>query len=210
MNVVLEFIKEKWAIIVIVLIILIGGTYIVRMRSEVQSTKNDILIANEQILENKINLSDLEKEFDAEVYSQTLESTDISAKKIGQEIIALDNFLTAYYKSNDPLPENEEDHPKYFERLELAKKEYSKIVEVKDTEYISTWKLNPDWNIKLESVVNYRNVSNIPIIFSLTTKDGTNAGLIYAIYNVGSYKITGVTRHYTNAGILDAVDVGGN
>lgn len=93
--------------------------------------------------------------------------------------------------------------------LEEAQLENTRLTGATAADHIDTWKLNPAWTTVVESVVVYQDAPRVPVLFSMTTESGENAGLIYGIYDTDSNRLTDIGKHYTTTGLLDAVDVGG-
>lgn len=159
--------------------------------------------------ESEQTLADLDVAFDKESQIEVIEGRTVSAEKIGEAMIAVDDALTAFYKTNEPLPEDEAERAKIFAELEKNQIENTKLTGATAADHIDTWKLNPEWTTKLESVVVYQDTPRIPVVFSMTTKDGESAGLIFATYDADNLQLTNIVKHYTRTGMNDAVDVGG-
>lgn len=179
-----------------------------------QNKKLDVLESNIAEIKERLEVAQSAQEeiaqpFDAKEHEETLEARTVSAMKIGDEIIAAENVLTSFYKTNEDLPEDQAAYDKIVKELEQAKAENTRLTNATESDHIKTWKLNPDWNLKLESIVTYQDTDNVPVLFSMTTKSGKSAGLIYAVYDVANYKLTNISRHYTKDGLDDEVDVGG-
>lgn len=165
-----------------------------KLQTSIETAEKDYAIANQKFNEKQ------------EV--KTIQAKTVSAKQIAARMIQVDDTLTAYYKSNAPLPTGKK-RQAYMNNVQKAKEENTKITGADEADQIKTWQLNPDWTLKLDSVVIYRDTDRIPIVFSMTTKDGKTAGLVNAIYDVNDDMIDDVETHYTTAGINDEVDVGG-
>lgn len=165
-------------------------------------------------------LGDVEKEikmlsesFDEEQYQTEVIEGKNSAEKIAGEVIDIQNKLAAFYKSSDPLPygdseEIEKERQAILKELELNGKKNYALTGTPEGD-VDTWKLNPEWTLKLETTVMYGDVKRFPIIFSMMTKEGIPAGIVEAEYHVEGYKLTDIVKHYTNEGLRDEADIGG-
>jgi len=171
--------------------------------------KLDVSALRQQVAEQKVVQKEVDQPFDETKHAETITLRTVSAKQIGNEMIKVDNMLTSFYKSNESLPEDQAAYDKIVNELEWAKKENEKLTGATEDEQIQTWKLNPAWTLRLDSVITYQDTDNVPILFSMTTKAGKLAGLISAVYDVNNHKIVNVVRHYTTDGLDDEVDVGG-
>lgn len=151
----------------------------------------------------------LDTAFDKEAHVEVIEGRTVSAEAIGKEMIAVDDALTEFYKTNEPFPDDQGEVDKMFAARDAAHDENSRLTGAGDADQLDTWKLNPAWTTTLESVVVYQDTPRVPIVFSMTTESGENAGLIYAIYDTSGETLTNISKHYTTAGLQDAVDIGG-
>lgn len=191
-------------LIVLIMVVLIWGQNkkIDRLNIDMASTK--------ELLQGAVaKKENMDQPFDSKEHEKVLKSRTVSAKKIGSEIIAVENELASFYKSNESLPEDQAAYDELIKNLESAKAENTRLTNATEGDHIQTWKLNPEWTLKLESIVTYQDTDNVPVLFSMTTKSGKSAGLIYAVYDVVNYKLTNISRHYTTDGLDDEVDVGG-
>lgn len=201
--------KTYWIPIVLGLIALIMVVLIWQQNKTIDALVSDIAGTQELLQGAQATKEEVDQPFDSKGHEEILQSRTVSAKKIGAEIIAAENVLTSFYKSNEPLPEDQTAYDKIVKDLEKAKAENTRLTNATESDHIQTWKLNPEWTLKLESIVTYQDTDNVPILFSMTTKSGKSAGLIYAVYDVVNYKLTNISRHYTTDGLDDEVDVGG-
>lgn len=197
-------------------ILLPVGVGIVVMLVIMSSQSKDITKLEADVETTKELVSDAEKthsslgdKFDAEKYQEEVKERTVSAKQIGKEIIAVDDTLTSFYKTNEPLPDDKKKKDALFEKVNDAKAKNSKLTGAKESDHIKTWQLNPEWTLKLESVLTYQDADRVPVVFSMKTKDGKSAGLIYAVYRVKSHTLDNISRHYTTDGLKDEIDVGG-
>lgn len=182
---------------------------VVQQNKEIASLEKSNEEAKSEIVELRQDFADASEKFDKKKHQKQVKERTISAEKIGKEMIAIDNELTTFYKTSDPLPKNKKAKDAIFKKLEAAKKENTRITGANESDHIQTWQLNPDWTLKLETIVAYRDTDRVPILFSMTTKKGKPAGLISATYDVSNHMIDDVARHYTIDGLKDEVDVGG-
>jgi len=201
--------KSYWFVGVIGIVIVLMMWYTSNQSKKIDTLVSDVATMEELLAGAKRTQSSIDKDFDAKQHSEVLEGRTVSAEKIAQEIIDVDNKLTAFYKTNEPLPEDEAEKKAIFKQLADAQVENTRLTGATEADHIKTWQLNPAWTLKLESVVIYQDTESVPLLFSMTTKDGKAAGLIVATYDVKAYKLTNITRHYTTDGLKDEVDVGG-
>lgn len=195
--------------IVLGLAALIMVVLIWQQNKKIDTLESDIAGTQELLQGALATKEKMDQPFDFKEHEEILQSRTVSAKKIGAEIIAAENVLASFYKSNEPLPEDQAEYDKILKNLEKAKAENTRLTNATESDHIQTWKLNPEWTLKLESIVTYQDTDNVPVLFSMTTKSGKSAGLIYAVYDVVNYKLTNISRHYTTDGLDDEVDVGG-
>lgn len=170
-------------------------------KSSLNDLKNDISTKQSLIDEIEFKLKEVDEQVKSEQYVKEVKEGVISAKQIGEEMIEVDNTLTAFYKSWDPLPEGE----KFFKDLEEAQKKNSELTGAGENDHLATWQLNPEWTLTLETVVNYGDVEQIPVLFRMTTGEGEFAGIIRATYDVSEHKLTDIKVQYTPAGEMDRV-----
>ncbi|MEW4426019.1 hypothetical protein AB1I68_00830 [Paenibacillus pabuli] len=195
--------------IVLGLIALIMVVLIWQQNKTIDTLESDIAGTQELIQGAEVTKEKVDEPFDSKEHEEILQSRTVSAKKIGAEIIAVEDMLASFYKTNEDLPEDQAAYDELFNNLEKAKAENTRLTNATESDHIQTWKLNPEWTLKLESIVTYQDTDNVPVLFSMTTKSGKSAGLIYAVYDVANYKLTNISRHYTTDGLDDEADVGG-
>ncbi|PAF27345.1 hypothetical protein CHH61_03740 [Shouchella clausii] len=205
-----QAIKTYW------LVIIIGGgvagmlIFMSNQSKVVAELESDIETIEELLVDAEKNKVALEEEFDAKAHQQRIKERTVSAEEIGKEIIEVDDVLTAFYKTNEPLPEDKKERDALFARLEEAKKKNTELTGATEADHIKTWQLNPQWTLTLESVLAYQQDSDrFPVLFLMETGDGKSAGLIYATYDVTNHTLSNISRHYTTDGLKDEVDVGG-
>lgn len=202
-------IKTYWIFILMGLLIIGLVVFMGNQNKAMDKLEADIAAMQKLVDDKKATYAALSKQFDPEQEQEKIEQRTVSAKKIGEEFIAVDNTLTAFFKTNEPLPKDEAKKKALFAKVEKAKAKNTVLTGAEEGDHISTWQLNPEWTLKLESVVAYQDTDQIPVVFSMKTKDGKNAGLIYATYDVGDHMLDNIGRHYTTDGLDDAVNVGG-
>ncbi|MCL6663443.1 hypothetical protein [Paenibacillus amylolyticus] len=195
--------------IVLGLIALIIVLFIWQQNKKIDVLESDIAATKELLQGVQSTKEKVEEPFDSKEHEEILQSRTVSAKKIGAEIIAVEDVLTSFYKSNEDLPEDQAAYDKMVKELDKAKADNTRLTNASESDHIQTWKLNPDWTLKLETIVTYQDTENVPVLFSMTTKSGKSAGLIFAVYDTVNYKLTNISRHYTTDGLDDEIDVGG-
>lgn len=169
--------------------------------TEVKSIESELAIARQTD-------NDLSVELDTEAAAEEYTARTVSAEKIAKELIAVDDTLTQFFKMNEVI-ENESEREKFFASVDIAKQENTRLTGATEADHIDTWKKNPEWTTKLETVVVYADAQMVPIVFSMKTKDGRNAGLVFATYDSLAENIVGVSKLYTRDGIVDESSVGG-
>lgn len=147
--------------------------------------------------------------FDKEAHQTIIEARTVSAREIGKRAITIDDALTAFYKTNQPLPTDAKAKQKVFDDLKKNQAKNTRLTGAGEADHIKTWKLNPEWKTTLATVVTYQDAPSVPILFDMKTAKGKEAGIIYAVYNTGSDTLSGISKHYTTDGMNDAVQVGG-
>lgn len=207
---VLDILRTYWLVILLGCVA-VGLLFFSSSKAdELAKVEEDIVEMQATVEGAKKTLAEKSKDLDKDAEKKVIQERTVSAEKIGEEIIKVDDVLTAFYKSAKDLPEDEAEYNKVVEELNWAKKENTRLTGAGEADHINTWQLNPEWTLKLESVVVYRDTDRIPVVFSMKTKEGKNAGLIQAVYDVEKNQITDVVKHYTNDGIRDEVNVGGS
>ncbi|MBN6206558.1 hypothetical protein JYK21_08835 [Ralstonia pickettii] len=187
--------------------ILIGGLlagisiWLFIVNSSVNELRNDV--ERKQILVSEIEeqLEGVAVQADTEEQVQVVKENVISVKQIGEEMIEVDNTLAAFYKTWDPPLEDE----KVLQEVEAAKKKNTELTGADDNDHLVTWQLNPEWTLTLETVINYGDVKEIPVLFTMATGEGEFAGIVRAIYEVSEHELREIIVQYTPAGEMDRV-----
>lgn len=182
--------------------------YMAHQQSEISSLASAVKATQNKIDKAELAKKEASKPFDTTKHQKVIQARTVSAEQIGKEIIAVDNTLTAFYKTNAPMPTGAKKDA-LIAKVKAAQTKNTALTGTAVADQINTWQLNPAWTLKLESVVAYQDTTTLPVVFSMTTKQGKAAGLIYAMYDVNNHKLSNITRHYTVDGLKDAVDVGG-
>lgn len=208
MDGILDFAKKYWiigviAVIVIVLFMIMNG------RSNTMETLQAEIDAMSDVKAERVAEAEAmaDETFDSEGHIEQIETTTVSAEEIGEIVIKLDNELTAFYKTAEALPEDEDEYDAMFEQLEKNQALNADLRGISN--HGDTWQLNPDWTLELDSIVAYQATASIPVIFTMTTEDGDNAGVVRATYNVEDNTLSNIVRQYTSAGLDDAASIGG-
>lgn len=159
-----------------------------------------LLVEKEKV---QTRLDSHQAEFDKEEYKKEIETKTVDAIEVGNKIVDIQNKLADMFRiDGNPSKEIIE------QRRDVAPKlgdEQAKISDIDPSFYYDTWKLNKDWELKLETVISYENVNSFPVIFSMTTTKGDPAGMVKATYNVKSNTFTDIERHYTAMGESERV-----
>lgn len=201
--------KTYWMVVVIGGGI-VGMLFFMSNQSKViAKLESDIATTEGLIADAEKTQSGLTKEFDAKKHQAKIKERTVSAKEIGKQMIEVDDALTAFYKTNQPLPKDQSKKDALLRELEKTKAKNTALTGAKEADHIKTWQLNPEWTLTLESVITYQDTDYVPVVFSMKTKDGKSAGLIYARYNVNRNTLDDISRYYTTDGLKDEIDVGG-
>lgn len=142
-------------------------------------------------------------DFDKKEYQNEIDTKTVNAKKAGKKIIDIQNELADLFRV-DGNPSKKFIENRLKRGPELAEKQ-AEFTDIDPMLYHSTWKLNKDWDLKLETVISYQNVATFPVVFSMTTTEGKPAGMIKATYNVNDDSFTEIERHYTVLGERESV-----
>lgn len=181
------------------------GGYVTNQVSEV---KTDI----EKYEKAKVELeasAKQSKKYNKKTHATVIEARTVSAQNIAKDIIEVDDTLTQFYKRNTALSGSKAEQAAFFKKVEAMKKENTKLTGAAEADQIKTWKLNPEWKTTLATVIAYQDADRVPVLFDMKTKKGDDAGVVYAVYDTQARTLNNISKHYTNAGTLDAVQVGG-
>lgn len=201
--------KTYWVVIIIGAGIVGMLLFMSSQNKVIAKLEADVSTTEGLIADAEKTRTGLTKEFDAKKHQAKIKERTVSAKEIGKEIIQVDDALTAFYKTNEPLPKDKSKKDALFSELEKAKAKNTELTGAKEADHIKTWQLNPEWTLSLESVITYQDTDYVPVVFSMKTKDGKSAGLIYARYDVNRHMLDDINRYYTTDGLKDEIDVGG-
>lgn len=203
-----EIVRGYWLLFVLgVLVIVMAGLYIGKSGT-LSTMRSDNQAIQSLIDESSRTYRLISKDFDESAHRALITERGISAKVIGEDMIAVDDALTAFYKSNEDLPTGDE-RIALMAELDKMKAANTRLTDADEDDHINTWQLNPEWTLKLASVVTYQDTNKVPVLFTMTTKDGKDAGMIMAVYDVVRNKLVNIQRHYTLDGVKDEIDVGG-
>jgi hypothetical protein len=205
----LHALKAYWIVVAIGIVIVGLLLYMSSQNKVMSKLESDVAATKGLIADAEATRSGLMTEFNAKEHQAKIKERTVSAKEIGSEMIAVDDALTAFYKSNEPLPTDKKEKDALFKALDEAKEKNILLTGAKEADHIKTWQLNPEWTLTLEYVITYQDTDHVPVVFSMKTKAGNAAGLIYAIYDVDKHMLTNISRHYTTDGLQDEIDVGG-
>lgn len=187
----------------------IGGiAYGGHVTNQVQEVKTDIERFEEEKASKTGQAKDL-KAYDKKGHVTVIEARTVSAQDIGKKMISVDDTLTQFYKRNTAIEGSDSEKKAFFAKVEQMKKVNTELTGAGEADQIKTWKLNPAWKTSLATVIAYQDSDRVPVLFDMKTAKGEDAGLVYAIYDTRNDKLENVSKHYTNAGTLDAVQVGG-
>ncbi|WP_078598690.1 hypothetical protein [Evansella clarkii] len=205
----LHILKTYWIAVILGIAVVIMLSFIPGHKEDIAELEAAIERTKELIADSEKISSDLEKEFDADEFMEEMEQRTVSATQIGKEMVKVDDVLTAFYKTHESLPEDEDERDALFAELEEAQAKNTELTGAGEADHIKTWQLNPEWSLELESVITYQDTERFPVVFKMKTKDGKLAGLVHAIYNVSDHRLSSINRHYTIDGLRDEADVGG-
>lgn len=191
-------------------VVSLGGVFFaVDQNEKIQNLNGDVATMEELIRESEALDAGLDTDFDKDAHMEVIEGRTVSAEAIGKEMIATDDALTEFYKTNEPFPDDQDEVDKMMAARDEAHAANTRLTGASEATQLDTWKLNPEWTTTLESVVVYQDTPRVPVVFSMTTSSGDNAGLIYALYDTETETLNDISKHYTTAGMQDATDIGG-
>lgn len=226
MSKIIQFFKSYWYLLFIGIFILIISYSNNKLSDEVKVLQEDLKILEESLNNKTDELEVVENkpDYDPEVHAKVIRESSVSAEAIGKDIIAYDNELTELMRipaeeagCDDSLEESctdddmtAEELAEYEAELQDNVDRLNKTYELKDKLLApdcpnESWQLNPNWTLKLESIINYRSTSSFPIVFSMTTANGEKAGIVMATFSVDDYKLSNVNIHYTSVGLNDTL-----
>lgn len=205
----LQVLKTYWIVVVIGAGIAGMLLFMSNQSKAIAELKSDVETTEGLIADAEKTRSGISQEFDAKEHQAKIKERTVSAVNIGEKMIAVDDALTSFYKTNEPLPEDKKEKDALFAKLDDAKAKNTELTGAGEADHIKTWQLNPEWTLKLESVITYQDTDRVPVVFSMKTADGKSAGLITAVYEVNNHMLDSISRHYTTDGLQDEIDVGG-
>lgn len=199
----MDSIKKYWRIYLAGLMVLGGGFYLATSSSAVNSIQEQeqSLLLEIEDLEAELAQKNLTEE-DLEPEVEIIEQAGAHARDMGAEMIATQKKLAGAYRTDQPVVDYEDQSG-----LDEAEETYTRLTQ--STDYVNTWFLNSEWDMELDSVGTYVESQNIPVVFSMYTKDGDLAGVVRAKYNSERDLLDDIVIDYTIIGYADEVDVGG-
>src|SRR5690606_32920570 len=151
---------------IIVVVLLIGlSIFLFIQNNSLNELESEISKKQSLIDEIEKKLEEAGETVDSEQIVHEVRESIISAKEIGAEMIEVDNTLTEFYQSWDPVPEDDG----YIRKLEVDQKKNTELTGSSEKDQIATWQLNPEWTLTIETVINYGEVEQIPVLFKMTT-----------------------------------------
>lgn len=187
----------------------VGGiAYSAYAMNQVSEVKTDIEKYEKAKTELQVDAKK-SKTYNKKTHATVIEARTVSAQNIAKDIIAVDDTLTQFYKRNTALEGSKAEQAAFFKKVEAMKKQNTKLTGASEADQIKTWKLNPEWKTTLATVIAYQDADRVPVLFDMKTGKGEDAGVVYAVYDTQARTLNNVSKHYTNAGTLDAVQVGG-
>jgi len=141
---------------------------------------------------------------DSEAIKDDVQTTAINARAFAKEVIAQDDWLVrAMYEPNfRDKPEAGDD---YFAKFDATREYMQDLIPSFNRQSI---RLNPEWSLELESVVDYVGSDRMPVMFKMTTGEGKLAGIMYGTYDDESKTLSTSTIRYTETGLRDEASVG--
>ena len=206
-----EFIKKYWLTGIIAVLLLGMSVYVFSLNYKANQYQAEYITLTDTLTTLTAELAKVSEVYDAEKEKNTIRENSVSATDISESMIAVDTVLTSFYRSSMPFPEgiSADERAALIQKGEDAKAKYRTITGLDPANGVNTWQLNPEWSLKLETILTYKSVKEIPVLFSMKTKDGRDAGLVQTTYDVESNTLKNIVTHYTQAGIEDKADVGG-
>lgn len=180
----------------------------VNLGDDVEAKAKTVAAYQQEVETAKATLASLQEGVDTEQLQTEVAADVVSAKDMAKRLIAIDDTLTQFFKMNEPI-EDKDEREAFYASVDKAKLANTELTGATEADHIDTLKLNPEWKTSLESTIVYAETDYIPVVLSMKTKSGENAGLVVAGYDALNDEVIDVTKYYTNAGILDATAVGG-
>lgn len=196
--------KDYWRVIIAGVFVLAGGIIIQVSNSQIDQLSQEELSLLDEIesLEGALALAPItEDSMSDEVV--VIEQSSQHAREMGAEMIAIQQTLSTFYKSAEPLDPKED-------LTDVRKAEDAYVRLTNQTDYGNTWQLNKDWTMTLDTVANYSGTKTVPVVFTMKTKDGKVAGIVRGVYNPEIDLLESIIVDYTVDGRMDATDVGGH
>lgn len=188
----------------------IGGVFFATdQQDRIDKLTNDVAVMQELLTDAELVADGVDAELTKTDRIEVIEGRTVSAEAIGAKMIAVDDALTEFYKTNEPFPDDPDEVDAMMAKRDEAQAENTRLTGATDADQLDTWKLNPAWETSLESVVVYQDTPRVPIVFSMETATGDSAGLVYAVYDTELGVLEDISKHYTTAGMQDATDIGG-
>lgn len=195
---IIDFVVDHYPSIIGIVAIIITGVLAINSASTVADYTSKEPELRSQIEQVKVELN---KESTAEADTEAVKESTINARDIGTEIVKAQSTLADVYATHEAPSD---------EGIAKAKAALDVVGKDVDGDALSNmWVRNSDWKLELKSVVNYKGVTSMPVIFTMTTGTGDLAGLVRATYDSELKKLTNVKAQYTAAGKADFAEVGG-
>lgn len=195
---IIDFVLDHYPSIIGAIAIIITGILAITSANTVADYTSKEPDLRAQIEQVKV---ELDKESTAEADTEAVKESTINARDIGTEIVKAQTTLASVYATHEAPSD---------EGITKAKSALDVLAKDIDGEALSNmWVRNSDWTLELKSVVNYKGVTSMPVIFTMTTNSGDLAGLVRATYDSDVKQLTNVKAQYTAAGKADFAEVGG-
>lgn len=199
----MQKVYDYWRIILAIVLIFVGGLTLMLSGQSRQTMIGEEQDLVQEIADLKTALDKPElTESDLEPTVEVIEQGGLNSRKMGEKMIVVQKTLASFYKTHESLDESED-----LTTVRNAEKDYTRMTG--STDYGNTWLLNKDWTMTLESVATYADERDIPIVFSMHTKDNKLAGLVRGNYDPETDLMSGIVIDYTVDGNQDQPDVGG-
>lgn len=198
----LDLAYDYWTYMLAGAIFIICAIVMVVNASTASAIDKEIDEVYAQIAPLEKEVADAKNESD-EDYVERVKVQSRNAKAIGGELIKAQKALAEQYlvmatSHTDEIIKNADE-------AKVTMEKYS------DAGYSQNdlWLLNRNWNLNLESVLDY-NGDPMPVLFTMTNSKKELMGFVRGSYNIDQEKVTNVKVQFTNAGIADFETVTGD
>lgn len=197
----MDSLEKYWKLYVSGLILVLSFGLVLYNESETSKNeaKEEELMAEIIELETKLKR---DESIDEDEEIKVIEKSGTHVRDMGEEMISYQKILAKEHRRADFTADD-----KKSDKVIEAEKGFTRLTN--KTNYADTWLMNPNWDMKLESVGIYADVDKIPVVFTMDTEDGDLAGVVRAVYRVDDDLLEDIQIDHTIKGFETQVDSGG-